>query len=373
MIRMPDVAIIQDALPFRGGAERVIEAVLEIAPTAPVYTAVYCKEHFADSILRSHTVHTSFIDRLPGARANHYRYAPLFPWAMERFDLRAHEVALSFSYAFAHGILPEPDQLHLCYMYTPLRYAWRSAALHDTFTRSKAVLVSAWMHYVRLWDLAAAARVDHFIAISQWVAACIRRAYRRSAEVIYPPVDVDDFRWDQSREDHYIAVGRLVRHKRVSLIVDAFSRLGYPIYIVGDGPEHDHLAERAAANVRLLGRQSRSKVAELLSRARGFIHAAEEDFGITMVEAQAAGCPVIAYGKGASRETVVDGKTGLFFPEQSVESLMTAVRAFEESNVRLDPGELRRNAERFRKERFQRELATAVEREWSTFKRKPVP
>jgi glycosyltransferase involved in cell wall biosynthesis len=254
-------------------------------------------------------------------------------------------------------------------MYTPLRYAWRSAALEQTFSRSKAVLVSLWMHYLRLWDLAAAARVDHFVAISHWVAACIRRAYRRSAEVIFPPVDVDDFRWDQPREEHYIAVTRLARHKRVSLIVDAFSRLGYPIYIVGDGPEHDDLAERAAPNVRLLRHQPRSRVAELLGRARGFIHAAEEDFGITMVEAQAAGCPVIAYGRGASRETVVDGKTGFFFPEQNVESVMTAVRAFEEGNVRLDPGELRRNAERFRKERFQRELEAVVEREWSKFKR----
>lgn len=370
MIPVPNVAIIQDALPFHGGAERVIEAVLEIAPTASIYTAVFCKERFADSILGSRTVHTSFIDRLPGVRANHYRYAPLFPWAMERFDLRAHEVALSFSYAFAHGILAEPDQFHLCYMYTPLRYAWRSAALDGTFNRLKSTLVSLWMHYLRLWDVAAAARVDHFVAVSHWVAACIQRAYRRSAEVIYPPVEVDDFRWDQPRGDYYVAVARLARHKRMSLIVDAFSRLGYPVHIIGDGPEHDHLAERAAPNVRLLRQQPRSAVVELLGRARALVHAAEEDFGITLVEAQAAGCPVIAYGRGASRETVIDGHTGFFFPEQSVDSVMTAVRAFEEGNVRLDPGELRRNAERFRKERFQRELEATIEREWSEFKRR---
>lgn len=370
MIRVPDVAIIQDALPFRGGAESVLEAVLDVIPRAPVYTAVYSKHHFQGSPLDSRTIHTSFIDRLPGAHSNHYRYAPFFPWAVERFDLSGYDILLSFSYAFAHGVLPEPEQLHVSYMYTPLRYAWRRGELYASFTRPKALLASCLLHYMRLWDVAAAARVDHFFAVSGWVASCIRRAYRRRAEVIYPPVDVDSFRSGERRDRHYVAVSRLVPHKRVSLIVEAFSRLGYPIYVVGDGPEYAALAERAAPNVHLVRHRPRAEVAELLSRARAFVHVAEEDFGIALVEAQAAGCPVIAYGRGASREIVVDGKTGFLFPEQTVEGVIGAVRSFEEGSSRLDSGEVRRNAERFRKERFQRAFEAAVDREWSRFRRR---
>ena len=361
--------MVQDALPFRGGAENVLEAALELLPNAPVYTTVYGKKHFQGTPLDKHVVLTSFIDRLPGAHSNHYRYAPLFPWAVERFDLSGYDAVLSFSYAFAHGIIPEPEQLHVSYMYTPLRYAWRRDSLEGSFPVAKARLLSPLLHYLRLWDVAASMRVDHFITVSKWIATCIRRSYRRRAEVIYPPVDVDRFQWSRPRGEHYIAVTRLAPHKRVGIIVDAFSRLGHPLYVVGDGPERDRLAERAAANVHFLGHQPDSAVAELLGNARGFVHTAEEDFGIALVEAQAAGCPVIAYGRGASREIVIEGKTGILFEEQSAQSLMSAVRSIEEGDLRFDPGELRRNAERFRKERFQHELKRAFEREWDRFRR----
>jgi glycosyltransferase involved in cell wall biosynthesis len=298
----PSIALVQDALPFMGGAERVLETTLEVYPSSPVYTLVYNPQAFTGTALARSEIHTSFINRLPLARRKYRSYLPLMPLAIEQFDLGGYDIVLSFNYAVAHGVLIRPGQMHLSFTHTPLRQAWH---FYHQFLQSagleagpKSWAARVLLHYLRLWDQAAAARVDQFIVPSRWVARAVRRAYNRSAEILYPPVEVDRYCPLSPRAQTYIVVSRLVPHKKVGLIVEAFSRLGLPLVIVGDGPEQESLRSRSAANIRFLGRQPQQALQELLGRAKAFVHMAEEDFGIAPVEAQAAGCPVIAYGRG---------------------------------------------------------------------------
>jgi glycosyltransferase involved in cell wall biosynthesis len=361
------IALVQDALPCLGGAERVLETVAELFPAASVYTLVYEPRAFVGTGLGERRIHTSFIDRLPGAHRNHRAFLPLFPLAIERFDLTAYDIILSSHYAVAHGVLARPDQLHISYTYTPLRHAWH---YHHEYLRTLSAparwVAGPILHYLRMWDRAAADRVDRFLAISDWVAACIWRAYRRKATVVYPPVDIEAFQPKPGQGDHYIAVARLEPHKRIDLIVDAFARLGRPLFVVGDGSERGRLMDRAPSNVEFLGRVTDAELADLLARARGLVHAAEEDFGIALVEAQAAGCPVVAYAGGAAGEIVQDGRTGILFQRQTGEALEEAVRTLERT-PRFRTQDLVRNAERFSKARFERELERVVTREWQAF------
>jgi len=350
------VALVHDALPFMAGAERVLEAALEVFPDAPVYTLVYNRRAFEGTPLAKRQVYTSFIDRLPWAHQAHRSFLPLYPLAIEQFDLHDYDLILSSSYAVAHGILTRPDQTHVCLMHTPLRYAWHQP--HTIFQAGgiKSQLLRMWLHNFRQWDFAASQRVDRYVAVSHWVAGLIWHAYRRPAHVIYPPVDVDRFTSLTPKGDYYLVVSRLAHHKRVDLIVQAFSRLGLPLIVVGDGAERRRLSQLAAPNVKLLGWQSDEVIQELMGRAKALVHAAAEEFGIALVEAQAAGCPVIAYAGGGALETVLEGRTGILFQEQSVASVLEAVTIFESGNLNYSPEELRWNAERFRKERFQMEL-----------------
>jgi glycosyltransferase involved in cell wall biosynthesis len=361
---MSDIALVHDALPFWGGAEQVLVSMLEIFPNTPVYTLLYNRARFRETPLENQDIRTSFVDRLPGVYKNHYRYASLFPLAIEQFDLRAYPVILSLNYAVAHGVLTGVEQVHLSYTYTPMRYAWQSYHTYLAGLKGlKKVFAPLILHYLRLWDIQAAARVDHFVAISHWVAGLIWRIYRRKAEVIYPPVDVDRYEPLYPRQDYYIAVSRMAPHKKVAMVVEAFSQLGLPLLVVGTGEEYDGVTARAASNVQLLGWQPPEKLPELLGRAKAFVHLAEDDFGIAPVEAQAAGCPVIALGRGGARETVIEGKTGVLFEDQSVEGVKRAVQLFEETKTIYDVREMRRNAERFSRARFQREMMEMVERE----------
>jgi glycosyltransferase involved in cell wall biosynthesis len=363
--RDPKIVFVQDALPFLGGAERVLSAAWEIYPDAPLYTLLYSKGAFQNTPIAGKTVIPSFINRLPGARTRYPGYLPLMPLAVERFDLREFDIILSFSYAVAHGVLPRPDQLHISYTYTPMRYAWHfyHQYLHEAGLRSglKGWLAQAFLHYLRLWDRSAADRVDRFVAISHWVAQGVWRSYRRPAEVIYPPVDTLRFSPQLPREDYYLTVSRLVSHKKIDLLVGAFSRLGLPLLVVGDGPEYRRLSKMAAPNVKMLGRRPDDEVVDLLGRARAFVQTAEEDFGIAIAEAQAAGCPVIAYGSGGGREIVIPEVTGLFFPEQTVESLIAAVEQFETGALNLQEDQMISHVERFSKARFQQELKSLIE------------
>jgi len=365
------LAVVHDVLPVMGGAERVLEAALQIYPQAPVYTLLYRPEKFRDSIIANRSIHTSFINFLPGAKRFYRNYLPLLPVAVEQFDLSAYEIVLSFSYAVAHGVMARPDQLHISYTYTPVRQAWR--AYHQYLSEyGDHKGIRSWptrwvLHYLRQWDFAAAARVDEFVAVSHWAARCIWRAYRRYAEVIYPPVDIERFNSREKREDYFITIGRMETHKRLDLIVAAFTRLNLPLIVIGDGQLFHRIRRQAGPTVQMLGYQPDDIVADLLSRGRAYVHAADEDFGLAPVEAQAAGCPVIAFGKGGVTETVQQGVTGILYPEQTVESLMEAVTRFEAGGIRFDRGKIRQNALRFQRERFQQELGCLIERKWVEF------
>jgi glycosyltransferase involved in cell wall biosynthesis len=363
---------VHDWLTTWGGSEQVLEGALEALGEAPIHTLVYAPERFRDTLIGKQPVVTSFLQRLPGSRRNHRRYLPLMPLAIEQFDLRPYSMVFSSSHAVSHGVLTRPDQLHVAYTHAPLRYGWH---LYHQYLEESGLargpgswFARAVLHYLRIWDFQAAQRVDRFLANSQWTARCIWRAYRREAEVVYPPVDVDSFQPNSPREDYYVTVSRLVPYKKIGLIVRAFGKLGYPLKVVGDGPLYPTIAREAPFNVEMLGWLPKAELTQVLGRARAFVYAAEEDFGITPVEAQAAGCPVLAYGSGGALETVIGGKTGLFFQEQSEHALMETVKEFERSRNGFRDSEMRANAERFRKERFHRELRAHVDSWWTEFR-----
>jgi glycosyltransferase involved in cell wall biosynthesis len=362
----PKIAVVFDALAAYSGAERVLEAVLELYPAAPIFSLVYNPSAFAGTSIAKHKVYTSWVQHLPGSLVYYRNYLPLLPLAIEQFDLRGYDIVLSFSYAVAHGVLCRPDQLHISYTFAPLRYAWQNA--HEYFQHGPLSPLSKFvLHYLRLWDKSASSGVDHFVAISHWTAACIWRAYRRESEVIYPPLATERFKPLSPCGDYYVAFSRLVRHKRMEIIVEAFSRLGLPLVVIGDGPERKKLEALSAPNVKLLGWQSDQASAELVGRARAFVHAAEEDFGLVMAEAQAAGCPVIAYGGGSAGEIVQEGRTGLLFEEPTVESLIGAVQRFEkEANLDYRSKAIK-NSHRFSKDKFQKQFSLMVERQWAGF------
>jgi glycosyltransferase involved in cell wall biosynthesis len=375
MIEAPRVALVHDWLTERGGAEKTLETVLGLFPGSPVYTLFYQPKLFADSPIAQHPVSTSFLDRLPGARKRYRSLLPLMPLAVEQFDLRGYEVVVSIHDAVSHGVLVRPGQLHIDYILTPMRYIW---ALHQEYLRSptlrspiRSIAFRLMAHYLRIWDTGAAQRVDHFVAISHWVAQRVWRTYRRRAEVIYPPVEVERFRPATPREEYFLTVCRLVPYKRVPVLVEAFNRLDRPLLVVGDGPERRRLEAQAGPNVRFLGWVTEERLADLLSRARAFVFAAEEEFGIAAVEAQAAGCPVIAYGRGGLRETVVEGTTGHFFPDPTADSLIDAVRNFESRPSVYEAGQIRENALRFGRKRFEEEFRRMLDEQWERFRRDP--
>jgi glycosyltransferase involved in cell wall biosynthesis len=287
-------------------------------------------------------------------------FLPLMPSAVEKFDLRNYEIIISFSYAVAHGIQNFNGARHISYTFTPMRYAWMDVNLNGTH-HAQDLIMSHFMKSFRKWDQKAASHVHRFIAISQEVSRRIEYAYHRKAEIIYPPVDVNRFTPAQAREDFYITVTRLVPHKRLDILVRAFTKLNVPLLVIGEGPELKHLVRIAGSNIRFLGYQSDRQVEELLGKARGFVCATEEDFGIAIVEAQAAGCPVIAYGKGGALETVVPDQTGIFFSEQSSESLIEAVQKFERMHSCFHIPTIVRHSLKFQRQNFVFQFEQLVE------------
>lgn len=370
-------ALVTDWLTVRAGSARVLEAVLEPRPDAPVYTLVYDAPHFRDSIIATHAVSTSFLQRLPLVRRAYRMCLPLMPLAVERFDLRPYDVVISLSHAVAKGVLTGGDQLHISYVYTPVRYAWdlQLTYLDDGGWNRRGLvgLVHPLLHYVRLWDLASGRRPDVLVAASRYVARRIRKLYGRSATVTYPPVEIDRFEPRLDREDFYVTVSRLVSYKKVGLLAEAFSRLGRRLVVIGDGPERQAIECLAGPTVQVLGWQPDAVVASHLERCRAFVFAADEDFGIAPVEALAAGAPVIAYGRGGVTETVTDGETGIFFDRQDVDHIVRAVLDFEAAAERFPPRRMRQAAAPFARERFQREFAALVDREWHRFLRRRSP
>lgn len=352
----PKAALVIDALPGIGGAEKVLMDAAELFPGAPVYTLLYNREAFRGTKLAGRTVITSFIDRMPLSSTQYRKYLPLMLLAIRLFDLREYDLVLSLNYAVAHGVRVREGQKHLSYTLTPMRYAWTNIGL-DGSERAPRCFLGCLFGLFRKWDRTAVRRVDTFASVSHWIAERAEHAYGRTSSVIYPPVDVGRFSPSCQRDGYYITVSRLVPHKRIDMIVKAFNCLRLPLLIVGEGPERARLERIAGTNVRFLGFQPDEEVADLLSRARGYISAAEEDFGIAVVEAQAAGCPVIAFRKGGALETVVEGKTGIFFDQLSAESLAEAVGCFERRRRSFHSGEIAASVQGFNRDRFLMEFA----------------
>ena len=364
-----------------GGAELVVEAIdhlltgLERQPQ--LAALVDGESRRPGSWLSGRSVLTSPIQRLPWGCSHVQQYLPLLPLAIEQIDLSGADLVISSSHLVAKGVLTAPDQLHVSYVHTPVRYAWDQ--MHAYLERSALVrrglgpLIRWQLHVLRQWDQLSAQRVDHLIANSRFTARRIRRYWGRAAEVIHPPVAVERFRWEEPRDDFYLCLCRLVPYKRVDLVVQAFNRLGLPLLVVGDGPERSRLQQLAGPTVTLLGRQSRQQVEGLLSSCRAFVFAGLEDFGIAPVEAMAAGAPVIGFGRGGLLDTVrclrrdPSEPTGLLFPDQTVASLVEAVGWFEEARLwrQLDAAAIRQWAERFRPEAFSARFEDALRRAWT--------
>jgi glycosyltransferase involved in cell wall biosynthesis len=367
-------AVVHEWLVTYAGSERVAEQMLLLYPDADLFSLVEFLPPDLKFFIQHKPVTTSFLQKLPFANPHFRNYLPLMPLAIEQFDLSDYDLILSSNHAVAKGVTTRADQLHICYVHTPIRYAWdlqqqylQSAKL----TRGlKAGLTQLVLHYLRLWDVASANRVDHFIANSRYVARRIHKTYRRSAKVIYPPVAIDRFSPHSQRDDFYFVLSRFVPYKRVDLIVEAFTRVGLPLIVVGDGAERQYLQSMAGKNITFLRHQPEATIVDLMQRCKAFVYAAAEDFGIALVEAQAAGAPVIAYGKGGATESIIPGKTGLLFAEQTVESLIDAIKDFEAGQVKFSQSVIRQNAERFAPERFQQELSMYIDRKWTEFQRK---
>ena len=339
------VALIHDFLLDVRGAERVFAALCEMFPGADLFTAIYDQQG-TEGWFAGRRISTSFLQRLRPTARTFRPLLPLYPYAMEAFDLSGYDVVISSSSAWAHGVLVDPEAVHVSYCHNPFRYAWNARettlAGRDPLSRAALrVILSRW----RQWDTLAAQRVDRYVANSETTRLRIARYFNRDATVLHPPVDTQRFAPRDDIGDAYVVLSELMPHKRIGLAVEAFTRLGRPLIVVGNGPDARRLRRTAGPNVTFTGRVSDDEAARLLERAQALVVTATEEFGIAAVEAQAAGRPVIALREGGVRETVLDGMTGRFFEEPTVKALMQAVRSFDPSSI--DPVECVRNAERF--------------------------
>ncbi|QDV71805.1 GDP-mannose-dependent alpha-(1-6)-phosphatidylinositol monomannoside mannosyltransferase [Rosistilla carotiformis] len=369
---MKKIALIHEWLTTYAGSERVVEQMLLQYPESDLFAVANILSAEDQKFLRGKEPTTSFIQKLPFLKKFLRHYLPLMPMAVEQWDLSAYDVILSSNHAVAKGVICGPDQLHISYVHTPIRYAWEFQAQYLRESKLtwgvRSLLTRMILHYMRLWDNVSSTRVDAFVANSQFIANRIQKCYGRQAEVIYPPVDVDAFAPSYKKEDYYIAASRLVPYKRVDLIVEAFRLMPErKLLVVGDGPMYKTLKANCPANVELMGYLPHERMSQLMQGAKAFVFAAEEDFGITSVEAQACATPVIAYGRGGSLETVVEGVTGCFFEEQIPQSVADAVATFENHQDHFDLKATRQHAEGFRPERFREELANFVDSQWAQF------
>ncbi|WP_322102779.1 glycosyltransferase family 4 protein [Paraburkholderia sp. J41] len=368
--RAPRVAIVHDWLVTYAGAERVLEQIIACFPDADLFSVVDFVDAKDRGFLRGKRATTSFIQRLPKARTRYRAYLPFMPLAIEQLDVSGYDVVISSSHAVAKGVLTGPDQYHISYVHSPIRYAWdlQHQYLEESrLTRGpKSALARLILHYIRNWDVRTANSVDQFVANSEFIARRIHKVYQRDAEVVYPPVDIDSFMVETQKEDFYVTASRLVPYKKIDLIVEAFSRMpDKRLVVIGDGPDMQKVRAKAGANVEVLGYQPFAVLHDRMRRAKAFVFAAEEDFGISVVEAQACGTPVIAYGKGGALETVVENgprPTGLFFGDQDAQSIIAAVESFEADPKRFRAEDCRANAERFSSRHFREQFFARVAR-----------
>lgn len=374
----PRVAIVHDWLPTIGGAERVLEQMTNVFPEADIFTLFDFLSSKQRALFGQCSVRTSYLNRLPAVQRYYRNLLPLFPGAIETFDLADYDLVLSSSYSVAKGVLTNANQTHISYVHSPARYAWDLSHHYMRQTGAdhglKGAITRHLLKRFRIWDYRTANGVDHFVANSEFIAKRIWKVYRREAEVVYPPVDVDRFECQTNKDDFFLTASRMVPYKRIDLIVEAFTELPRKrLLVLGEGPDYAKIARIAAGhdNIELLGYQDDVTLASHMQRAKAFVFAAEEDFGIVPVEAQACGTPVIAYKAGGTLETVRDydsdprQATGLFFERQTPESLRAAIRRFDKLTPEIEPATCRTNAERFAPTVFRTRLQDIVAR--STF------
>ncbi len=364
------VALVHDWLTGQRGGEKVLEALAEIFPEAPIYTLFHFKGSQVEAI-EKRRIETSFLQRMPFLRRRYRWYLPLYPLAIELFNLQDYDLVLSSSHCVAKGVIPPPDALHVSYIHSPVRYAWNQ---YDAYFSSRRLspltrpIIPNRIHKLRIWDVTSSARVDHFLANSRAVARRIEKYYRRTAEVVHPPVDTEFFRPAESdgARDYDLIVSALVPYKKIDVAVAAYNRLGLPLKIVGDGPEEKSLRRQAGPKVELLGSRSSAEILELYRGARLVIMPGEEDFGIAAVEAQACGTPVVAYARGGALETVLDGRTGLLFDPLTPEAIAASLDKFR--TLEFNKSTLRGHALGFARDVFKDRIAASIRRAWQTFK-----
>ena len=365
------VAIVCDWLVTYAGAEKVLEQILNVFPDADLFALVDFIPEGQRDFIKNKKVTTTFIQNMPKAKTKYRNYLPFMPIAIEQLDVSAYDLVISSSHCVAKGILTGPDQIHISYVHSPIRYAWdlqhqylKEAGLTHGLKSKIARLI---MHYMRIWDTRTSNGVDYFIANSKFIGRRIWKCYRRKSDVIYPPVDVEKFQLCTEKEDFYMTASRMVPYKQMGLIVEAFNHMpDKKLVVIGKGPEFDKIKKVAGPNVTLMGYQPDDVLRDYMERAKAFVFAAEEDFGITPVEAQACGTPVIAYGKGGSLETVrgygkLSNPTGIFFYHQNVESIVDAVERFESVAENISCSDCRNHAESFSIPRFQKEFKEFVD------------
>ena len=377
------VAIVHDWLVVYGGAEHVLRELIALFPECDLFSVVDFMSDKDREHLFGKRAKTTFIQRMPFSETKYRSYLPLMPLAIEQLDMSPYDLVISSSYAVAKGVMTGPDQVHICYCHSPIRYAWdlQHQYLRQTQLTSglKSVLARLTLHYMRIWDCRTAPSVDKFIANSDYIRRRISKIYGRESQIVHPPVDIGSFPYHPNKENFYLTASRMVPYKRIDLIVEAFTKMpDKKLIVIGDGPEMARVRNLTGANVTLLGYQEDAVLRDHLQRARAFIFAAEEDFGILPVEAQACGTPVIAFGKGGALETIIGvgnraGKapTGIFFDEQTVPDLMDAVRRFEASSI--NPADCRLLAETFSIEAFRNAWRGIVWMERQTVEREVIP
>jgi len=367
-------AIVHEWLVNYAGSEKVVESFTSIWPSADVFTLVdFLDDDLRKIILKGKKTKTTFIQKLPYAKKQHRKYLPLFPHAIESFNLKNYELIISSSHSVAKGVRTKKNQLHICYCHTPMRYAWDEAEYYLKEAKLdsgiKGFISHLVLKYLQKWDVKSSKNVNYFIANSQHIANKIKRIYNRDADVIYPPVDVNKFSVTTEKEDFYLTASRLVPYKRMDLIVDAFAKmLDKKLVVIGSGPEKEKILAKATPNVDVIGYQDFESLRDYMQKAKAFVFAAEEDFGIIVVEAMACGTPVIAGNYGGTAESVIDGVTGILFKKQDVDSIVEAVKKFDVISHSINYREIRLHSEKFSREMFEEKIKSYTDEKIKLFK-----
>ncbi len=366
-------ALVHDWLVTYAGSERCLESFVNLYPDSDIFTLInFLNAEEKKVIINNKETTTSFIQKLPWAKNNHRNYLPLFPYAIEQFDLSNYDLILSSSHAVAKGVLTNANQLHICYCHTPIRYAWDLT--HQYLNESnltkgiKGFIVKSILHYIRLWDISSVNRVDYFIANSNYIAKRIKKVYNRDAEVIYPPVDTEKFKCESNKENYYLTASRFVPYKKIDLIVESFTKMpDKKLIVIGDGPDSQKIKSRAGKNIEFLGYQTGKTLESYLQKAKAFVFAAEEDFGIMVIEALSCGTPVIALNKGGTAETIIDLQNGIHFENQSIEDIIEAVKKFENNEDKFDSMAISGSAKKYDRKSFEQKIQNFIDKKVKEF------